>query len=473
MDLTIQKGLTSYLFDKRYKSLLFVSALTLFLSTAIFMWLGLGQGLDMIVIGSVLGILYLYLCVRYPKFWLYSITLSTYFFFQTGKGDISAFEIIQGGFFSGSAIGWILWQTIINRQKIVKNIADWFLLFFFFIMLFTIFLAMFNGNLLQDWVREYLLFSVILLFFPFRHYLTSKKDLITLFILFAVSMVFTDILQLIMYKRTAIEDAIYAYQLGASIRFKQSIFSMTIVFGFLFSLYPRKIWQKLLITGFTGLTGLALMVSFSRTFWVMVMAAVALSWLYLPKKQKLGTLFTVAVLGGALIFALVFVFKQNTQIIFKVVENRLLSTSKGVKDVSVQMRLKEYIPVIKSIKELPLGGKGLGTVHVYRQGQELYTVRTLHIHNGYLFFAFRLGIPLFICFLFPMFYYMIKAEKLARRTNDLFLKIIFLGSFTSILIMLVANFMTTVFHSRDGTFLILFAFFLISNSEQLMFSEKK
>jgi len=107
-------------------------------------------------------------------------------------------------------------------------------------------------------------------------------------------------------------------------------------------------------------------------------------------------------------------------------------------------------------------------LHEYIQPADLVTIRTLNVHNGYLFFLFRIGYPLFALFLFFIFYYIFKAGLLLFKIKDTFHKLLLLGSLNSLILMIVANFLTIVFNSRDGTFVILLSVVFISISERAL-----
>jgi len=445
-----------------------ISLLVLFIFTGISLWLGTVLELGLVVISIITGIAYLYFCVKYPKFWLYSIAATSFIFIQPGGEDITVFEVLHGFFFSLSAVFWIFWMIFIKKEKVVRNIADWLILFFFGYLLISLPIAMINGNTLINWGREYIIFSVVLLYFPIRHYFYNKKDITILLIIFTCVLSLSELFQLYQYKQTALHDAIYAYQLGSSVRVNQSIFSMSIIFGFLFSLYLDNVWKRILVLIFTSLSIMALTVSFSRTFWIMVIVALIISLLFVSTKAKKRAFLSLLIIFSVLACSVVFVFRDNARIMFKVLENRVSSAGKGTKDLSIQMRLQEYESVWQSIAKYPLGGRGLGILHEYIQPADLVTIRTLNVHNGYLFFLFRIGYPLFALFLFFIFYYIFKAGLLLFKIKDTFHKLLLLGSLNSLILMIVANFLTIVFNSRDGTFVILLSVVFISISERAL-----
>ncbi len=463
-------SISAFFFERNFRLLSILFVLFFLISTGVFLWLGINQSAGLIVLGIIIGIPFLYLCIKIPKFWIFSIAATSAIFFKQGGDDISALEIIQGGFFCGSVFFWISWMIFIKREKIVRNFADWSILFFFLFLILTLPLSMLNGNIFINWTREYILFSIILLYFPIRHYFDDKKDLIILLVIFMLSISVSGIQQLIFYKQNAIKEAVYAYQLGSSARFNQSILSMAVIGGFLFSLFPKKLWQKLSILMFTCLSTVALIVSFSRTFWIMVFFAIVLSWFYFPKEFRWRALVNSGIILITITIGILFVFKNNSQYVFKIIERRISSAGSGTKDLSVKMRFKEYESVWSSISKYPLGGTGLGTVHEYMQPIDLVTIRTLNIHNGYLFLIFRLGYPLVFFFVFPLIFYIFKANKLALKTKDPFYKLLLLISMTSLLLMMGANFLAMVFNARDGIFVILLSLAFIGICEKKILS---
>lgn len=418
------------------------------------------------VLAGMAGLIFFTVCVIYPRFWIYSILGFSIFFLRGSSEGISILDVGTGGFYIGTLFIWLFWKIAVERERLIQNFADWMILFLYAAMLFTVFISLNNNVDFLDWLREYAIFTVLMFYFPIRYYFTDKKDLTRLLILFALVVVAADLSQFYMYYKATFSNLMYAYQLKSSVRLNQSLFSCAFMFGVLFALRTPSRWRELLLWGFTYLTFAALITSFSRTFWILAGFEVIILAFYLPRKQAVKMTYYFLTIAVIFTFSVITVFKDNAEIAFQVMSNRITSSVEGKKDVSVQSRLSEWDYVESQIMDSPLGGNGLGKgIHFYEKIRQ-ETNRTKTIHNGYLFFFFRMGIPLSLFILVPIFFYMFKAESLARRSKDGFFRTILLGAAASLLLMVVAAMTNSAFVYRDGLFVLLLSFAFIGIAEE-------
>ncbi len=438
----------------------------LLLFTFILFFLSLNGELSLPVLAVAIGIGYIALLFKYPKLWLWTIALSSFVFFRTSDVKIGVGDVIFGIFIIAGTYIWLFWKLLIQREKLIDSIADWFIILFYIGMLLNLGVAMLNDVKFINWFREYALFSNILLYFPFKYYLKDKKDIITILVLFGISVFFAAADQVRMYREIALAQAIYAYQLGTSVRLNQSLFSSTIFFAVILSLLPMSKIKRLLLWGVAFAAIAGLVVSFSRSFWVFVIFAFMLFFIYLSKNHKkiiviaLGFLMLV---GSVTFFTF---FKEKADLMLMVLTERLTSTTKGTKDVSLKLRLVEYEEVVERINENPLFGNGLGKkIKFYVPFLHITTI-THNIHNGYLFAAYRLGIPLTLIFLFILGYNTFVAEQLARKLKNPFYKNLLLASFVSLLLLIAASMLSNQFFSRDGGMILALTFAFVANAKK-------
>jgi len=114
-------------------------------------------------------------------------------------------------------------------------------------------------------------------------------------------------------------------------------------------------------------------------------------------------------------------------------------------------------PLLK-FQKYPIGGSGFSKKYSYYDPIGITTVRTSYIHNGYMFFTYRMGIPLTICFIIALILFLIKGERNSRSTKDEFYRFIAIGGATSIVMMIITNFITTTFMSRESIFVMAISF---------------
>jgi len=197
-----------------------------------------------------------------------------------------------------------------------------------------------------EWFREAVILSLILFYFPIREHITDKKDIIILLICFAIAAFATSLGQFNEYYTGISKGLKYAYQIGKSVRVNQSLFTAASIFGLTFLFYARKFSGNILLIIFSVITILALITSFSRTFWFILALQVVLLFFYIPKVKRKKLLVYFILIPSILLLSIGIIFKDNTRIALKVMELRLTSSSKGLGDISIQSRLSEYESVL-------------------------------------------------------------------------------------------------------------------------------
>jgi O-antigen ligase len=427
-----------------------VSILTLLTAAAI--WVGIDQEYGLIVLAGIVGILLIYAFVKHPKFWLYFVAVFSGTYFVETKPGVSAYDVITGIFLLGGLFFWLIWVIGVKKVRLFRNSADKALLIFFLFAPFNAVIAIINEVTFLDWVREFGSYAMILYYFPIRYHIREKKEIITFLSCFSIAVLYCVFNQFYAYNQRAISMAVYAFELERSLRINQTLFTAATIFGMVFTLYTKKPILKTLLLIFTVLSFGALLVSFSRTFWVILIAVILIMMFYIDKKSRIQILTATIVIMAAIFGIVYFVFKENTVVILKVAEKRLTSTTKGQKDESVQIRFSEYEKVFDGIWNYPLAGNGLGKKISFFDPFGLYTIKTNIIHNGYLWFLFRFGIPASLLIFFFYLYYLFKLEKLARKTEDKFTKTLYLSCFMLMLLMIISDFTSAQFMYRDGIF---------------------
>ncbi|MCX7737388.1 MAG: O-antigen ligase family protein [Candidatus Kapabacteria bacterium] len=430
----------------------FSSLLILAIIAAASIWLGIDQDYGLYVLAGIFGIALIYVFIKYPKFWLNFVAVFTGTYFVETKPGVSAFDVIAGAFLLGGLFFWLIWTIGFKKERLFRNPADKAILIFFLFSPINAIIAVLNEVSFLDWFREFGSYAMILYYFPIRYHIREKQDIITFLICFSISVLYCVFNQFYAYNQRAISMAVYAFELERSLRINQTLFTAATILGIVFTLYTKKPILKTLVLFFTVLSFGALLISFSRTFWVILMAVVVIMMFYIDKKSRIQII-TATLIILATIFGIVYsVFKDNTFVLLKVAEKRLTSTTKGQKDESVQIRFSEYDKVFEGIKSYPLGGNGLAKKISFFDPFGLYTINTNIIHNGYLWFMFRFGIPASLLIFFFYIYYLFKLERQTRKTKDKFLKALYLGCFMLMLLMIISDFTSAQFMYRDGIF---------------------
>lgn len=424
--------------------------------------LGLDGINGLILIGICIAFLMTYVLVKYERFWIYSLMGISPIFFYGSKAGISPNDVFMSLYLNVFTFIWLIYIIFIKKERIVHSISDWLMLMFYFFSLLTVVNSLNNDIPFINFIKEYALFSTCLIYFPLKYYIKDKKDIINLLIILTIALTFADLYHFYLYKSTALQDVLYAYQLGTSVRINQTIFTTAAFTGLIFTIYAKSIKARLIILSFSAITTFALVVTFSRTFWLILIVLVAIAFVLLPIKRKriLTTLILIVVTLSLSVTFLV--FKDNAKIFLKVAENRITSVEKGSKDESVKARLVEYESVYRDIERYPLSGMGLGTkVRVYDYFK-FTTSYIANIHNSYLFIMHRWGIPLGIIFLFIMFYNAYFSFIGIFKMKDDFYKILAYSAFAAFFTLIVASTTSAQFFQRDSQFVIAIAMLFVN-----------
>ena len=400
---------------------------------------------------------------KLQRIWIYTVLLTSPIYLRSVGEGVEILDLIFAVFYFGSLYFWIFWYLLVSKKNIFRNIADFLLIVFFIFGFLLAFNSYLNGVHLIDSIRELVLISFVLFYFPIRENFSEKKYLIYFSIVFSIAVFLNSLGQMYDYYKGISSGLQYAYQLLSStkIRINQTLFSFIILTGSLFLLIKQKLITRIWLVVLIIASSIALVTTFSRTFWLVTLLIFGIYFLVLPFKHKIRLL-----ISGVIVFVSIFVvsqmfFKERADVAIQVIEKRFLSTSKGAKDLSLIARLNEYETVIGKIKEYPLQGNGFFKQFRFYDVLEQETTTTAIIHNGYLFLFYRVGIPMGLLFIFCVFYFFVKSLKNIYLIDDLFYKFVSIAAMTGLIIMIISGFTSSQFLYRDGTFLFAVSFALV------------
>lgn len=431
------------------------------------LYLVLEQNFGLYALGAVTGLIVIYLSILYPKIWITLFVLSLPVYLYSRGDEVSAVDVGTGVYYNLGLVMWFVMQFFVFRRKIIRHIGDWLFIFFMTAMFMNLFVALSNGVDFLSWMREYSLYFLTLYYFPVREIFKEKKDLKYLLLVLVVSVLGASFYQFYYYYYVISSDEIlYAYQLSRNVRLNQILFTSASLYGLVFAFGQDKKSSEWLLIIFTIISFIGMFVSFSRTYWVFYLFSVFIMFFYLSGKKKLSLLKYTGFVTVVMFFAIMTFWADNAQMYFKIINKRLTSSTKGTKDVSFIARQIEYAAAFEKIKEYPLGGNGLAKSFKYYNPIEEVSNETRNIHNGYIFFAYRLGIPLTLAYVFIILFYTYKAFYLMSRVkHDKFLKNLILGSFISLLLVWAANLTSAQFAYREGIITIAFTLAFVDIAE--------
>jgi len=422
------------------------------------------QSIDLLLFaGLVLVVLpALYLMISQPKYWIYSVLLIFPFYSQDSSFGISTSDVLIGVFYLLSLFFWLIESVLISKKRLVLDLPDFLLITFFLFSFLTGIYTNESETTLINWFKEFAKHSIILFYFPIRFYFMNKEDCKKVLVFFFIMIFFCDLIQIGKYYYYMKSNIVYAYQLATSERINQILYTTAIPAGIIFMFYLKSNFMKLLFTGIIMTTIGALILTFSRTFWIMVILDIIIILFYLNNKNRLK-LIIFLIFGSIAILGVTYsLFSDKFVYMTKFIEKRFSSSGDAAKDVSLKARFVEWQEVGEQIADYPLGGQGYAKTIQFKTPIDLYVNRTGNIHNGYLFLIFRFGYPLAIMYSFLFIYGLITSFYLTFKFNDDFYKPLSIGTFLAYFSMILTNYTSAQFFYRDSFFVT--AFLLFSSS---------
>ncbi len=156
---------------------------------------------------------------------------------------------------------------------------------------------------------------------------------------------------------------------------------------------------RLVVLATLALNSVGMMLTYERTFWLTTPAALALVMLRAERTQRRRVLrWAPAVMVG--FFLAVGVLAPSELV---AAGERFASVSQHATDDSVRWRIVESGHVLKEIRTHPWVGSGLGaTIYWGQPWLDVPPIADWYTHNGYLWLAWKLGVPLaaLLCLLF-------------------------------------------------------------------------
>jgi hypothetical protein len=406
--------------------------------------------------------------VRYPRFWLYTGAVVNYFWISSGKGDteITIAEYALVAFYIGGLWIWFFAMVFIKRKRIVRNIADRVLLIAIGAASVTIVLALANDESSPlNWLREYLLFSMMLYYFPWREHFTERKHILTFLTITAGVFIYIGVMNLWQYVKAA-SNILYAFEVWSSRKtLNTHVFLCAMIMCFMGTFFSGTRKARMGILMLTAFYTLVVVVSFSRGFWISgVIGIVVTLWILDKRKMLMFALYGVV---GAIIFVSVvqLMFPERATLIFKVLQARLVSSTAGTQDVSVLSRVYETQVIFDYLRRYTFGGTGLGASMVIYEPLEKVFIRVSFIHNGYLFIWMKLGLAFFLAFYYVWGYMMYRAYILAKNATDPIYRIFASGAFGSLVAFSLLNITSAIPEVRAGFYCLSVLFLAISYTE--------
>lgn len=177
----------------------------------------------------------------------------------------------------------------------------------------------------------------------------------------------------------------------------------------------------------------SLLLTYERTFWVATVLALCFVALKAGRARRLRTFVWLGAAAVLLFAALSTIAPAE----LTAARERLLSLGQYDSDDSVRIRILESRHALTEIGEHPLVGSGLGATIFYgRPWQSVPATSEWYIHNGYLWLAWKLGIPAALLF-FLLLGWTVAARRRAR--EEPLLRAVRIGSQAAVLALLIVS----------------------------------
>ncbi|MGB9851512.1 MAG: O-antigen ligase family protein [Candidatus Kapaibacteriota bacterium] len=417
----------------------------------------LSKGFELYLLGIVTIFPLVVIFLRYPKVWIYfSTLLFTVFLIYKGKEDEAAFlEILIAILIIPGIFYFLFYKMIIERKLVIENYGDLFIIFFVVFLPFNAIIAVLNDVDFIRWLREVTILLFILMYFPIREYIKKESDLIILLACAMVAAISSIIYIVYNYKETILGTAAYAYELmGLTVKEKINhiIFTSAYFTSIVLFVTRKNFWLRVLLFAVSAASLIALIITVSRTFWIVAVLGTIILFIYYGWKERMRFIFFYGVVSIATIGVIYFAFGSNYQIVTRLIEQRFLSATKGKKDKSLQSRLAEYPVVLKGIAEYPLGGNGFAKSIRFREPIRVQTIKQQFIHNGFTSLPFRAGIPLSLFYISFFIFYFVRSFRLILLTKKHYLQPYVLSAFMILVILLVSQTTFQQYLLRDFNF---------------------
>ena len=428
------------------------------------------KGMDLFLWVGVAAFLAIGVYSISPRLWIYSVLLSSYFFYTKGGAtgeESSSQPIIFAMAYHASLAIWMFSQVFLKKKRLFTHWVDLLFVIFLGFAALNGLLALSNDVEFLVWLKGWQLFLIILYYFPIKELISDKKSQKVLLFVCAIVLVTQGYSNISLY-RTTLSNFKFANQLlYAGVRQGAVVFAVASLATLAGVLYTKKLFWRILLIAFHLFCFAVLLVSLARAAWVGY--AVGLVTIAVFTRGKYRKNFIIGLMSIITTVALIGVlfFGKIADVAWNVAVSRFSSSAGFATDPSYISRMNENESLIKDIEEYPIGGVGLQKEHSRYDAVARVSVINTYAHNNYLGMIQKLGFPLAILFFLIISGIAIQSIRLSRRLNDTFYIFLAISSAAGIVSMCVINFVGSTFDAREGMFLlaILFSFSFLAEQE--------
>ncbi len=402
-----------------------------------------------IILVPVIGVpLFLFVLYQQP-FWGIPIFILLHFFlFQETEG-ISPWEVLFAAF---NVVFFSIWFTrwfAEPRIQVFRQKISIYLFIFLFFSVFSIIPGILFQVSLLKWFRELIPLLTLLAILPIMDLVRSKRqiDLILgAFILLAAIVAFRNLLSYF----AALESAEALWQLiSARQTANEPLFMAVTAISFVFLLLDKKPLRRFIAGFLFVFFGLALLITFSRGYWLATLIAFFSAFLVLPVRKKVSIMLFFLFFALSSVLMLYLFFEDTLFSLFLAISDRFSSLDKLKVDISMLNRLIETKAVWQLIKQNPILGYGLGKTYVFLPLIER-EMPTWYVHNAYVYFWFKTGLLGLLSLLLFYFAAIRHSLRCYFQQTEMYDQALALGIFSLLIAMAVVSITSPQFIQKDS-----------------------
>lgn len=338
--------------------------------------------------------------VKHPKVWLgFVLLLLPLFLADTGIG-LSVSEAVTGGFILSSILCWVFFKAA-TGYSFIQSWADVFLIAFLLLSCINAVPAVLNDVPFDQWISEWMLFLLLLYYFPLREYFGgSNRELSQLLIICSLAIIIMAGYTGYDWVTRSNNQLVYAYQLIASrSRLFAPVFSfgLTMVIAIYYFVRTTRMRLYLIALGIINLLGLVQ--SVTRSLWLMFIVSTVLTMCFFSFRQNFKLIMAACLIAAIAFSTASFLYPRATTLALKLVSKRMSQGTLRGGDHSFETRVYEAESVWKEIKRYPLSGSGIRAQYVSWDPIEQKHSTKPFVHIGFISIVFKMGIGLSVLLL--------------------------------------------------------------------------
>jgi hypothetical protein len=381
---------------------------------------------------------------------------------------INPLDLILITIWIGGLAIWFINSLFIEKRKLIRNLADWFIIFFFIMYLGYMIMGIVTGtSQVTSSISEFLRASVILIYFPLREEVNTKEKLKIFFFNLIIALIISFVIWAFQ-NYFSISNAKNIYELTKFKRTNQEIFMGSVIFGAFFYLNKNTPFNKIIILGFIVLSGIGLIVTLSRVYWIATFFSFIIGFVYFDIKKKINIIQILILLVSIFLLTLFLIIPDFFSYLSEFFLKRLNSLSKFSQDNSFLARFDEIGKLWHQDKMYFFGGTGLSKNFTYYNSSfDLVTWDSDFVHNAYVHLSYKAGIPMAILYFSTIIYYCSKAFSSLNKLNLSTINSLYLASATTLFSFLIVSLVTSTFASRPGGVFLAIVIAMINIADNL------